>query len=201
MTFYRGVRFAEIFAVCAELLMAQGVPAAGQLQAQQAQVQDIRSAATKAATDWSATRNCPLPSNGTQVAAEKMIKLAPTVSTRRSKCHLETDRQNQVVTALTTAYLDSLSKQASSPPESCGLTLKSIQSTEFPVIFGDPDSGFLEIDGSQDKADIYIDGSRKGSIKQVFVLSSGKHTWRTMKCEESIEIAPNDSRKVYCSTK
>lgn len=131
--------------------------------------------------------------------AEKMTTLAPTVSTRRLKYNLQTERQNQVVMALTTAYLDSLSTQAGPRPDTCGITLESIQSTKFPSVFTDPDSGVLEVDGSQSKADIYIDSSRKGSIKQAFALSSGPHTWKTMKCEESIQIAPNDTKKVYCS--
>ncbi len=199
MTLRRGIRLAQVFATCIEFLVAQGVPSAGQSQTQQTQVQYIRSAATRAATDWSATHNCSLPSDGSQAVAEKMIKLAPTVSKRRLKYGLEADRQNQVVTSLTTVYLDSLPKQAGSQPEPCNITLKSIQSTELPTVFGDPDSGFLEVDGSQEKADIYIDGNRKGSIKQLFVLSSGKHTWRTMKCEDTIQITPNDTKNVYCA--
>ena len=74
-----------------------------------------------------------------------------------------------------------------------------IQLGSLPAVFNDPDNGFLLIDGSEGNADIYIDGNKKGSIKQMFVLSSGKHTWRTMKCEETIQIAPNDTKKVSCS--
>lgn len=197
MTFHRGLWTAEVFAVFVALLLTQSVPAKAQFQTAQAQVENVRSAATRAATDWSATRNCSLPLNGTQLVGEKMTALAPAVSTKRLKYSLETERQNQVVMAFTTAYLDSLPRQAAQPG-SCAITRESIQSTQFPPVFMDPDTGVLEVDGSQDKADIYIDGSKKGSIKQAFVLSAGKHLWKTMKCTESIQIAANDTRKVYC---
>ena len=199
MTFHGGIRPAEGFSMCLALLVALGIPAKAQVQTAQAQVPDVRNPATKAAAEWSASRNCSLPPNGSQVVAEKMIALAPTVSTKHSKYSLDAQRQNEVVTAFTTAYLDSLPKQSGAQAGGCAITRESIQTTQFPPIFMDPDTGVLEIDGSQAKADIYIDGSKKGSIKQAFVLSAGKHTWKTMKCAESIQIAPNDAKTVYCS--
>lgn len=198
MTFDRGLRPLKVFAVCVALTVAHGL-AIAQFGTVQQQAQDVQSASTKAAADWSATRKCSLPSNGSQLVAQKMAALAPTVSTRSSKYRLETGRQNQVVTAFTAAYLDSLPKQAGIQPGSCAISQESIQATQFPPVFMDPDTGFLEVDGSQANADIYIDGRKKGSIKQTFVLSSGKHTWKTMRCAESIQIEPNDVRQVYCS--
>lgn len=181
------------------LMSAHVVPAKAQLQTQQVRIEDVRVVAAKAATEWSATRGCGLPRNGNQVVAEKMTTLVPAVSAKRLKYNLRTEQQARVVTAFTTAYLDSLSKQAGPLPESCFISLESIQSTQFSAVFLDPDSGVLEVDGNQKKADIYIDGSKKGLIKQAFALSAGRHTWKTMKCDDVVQIAPNDNKQVYCS--
>ena len=193
-----GIRLRGALALCVQLLLAQEFTAIAQSQTQEAQVESIRKTATTTAANWGTTHDCILPLDGTQAVADKMTTLAPAVSTRRVKYDLPTQRQKDVVTALTTAYLDSLLKP-SALPFRCPSSFELIQSGSLPAVFNDPDSGFLLIDGSQGKADIYIDGNKKGSIKQTFVLSPGKHTWRTMKCEEAIQIAPNDTKKVFCS--
>jgi hypothetical protein len=193
-----GIRLRGAFALCVLLILAQGFAAVAQSQTQEVQVESIRKTATTTVANWGTTHNCVLSLDGTQAVADKMTTLAPAVSMRRLKYDLPAQRQKEVITALTTAYLDSLFKQAALPFR-CPSSFELIQSGSLPAAFNDPDSGFLLIDGSEAKADIYIDGNKKGSIKQMFVLSSGKHTWRTMKCEETIQIAPNDTKRVFCS--
>jgi hypothetical protein len=192
------IRLSGVFALCLQPVLAQEVAAVAQPQSQEAQVESIRKTAATTAANWGTTHNCVLPLDGKQAVADKMTTLAPAVSKRRLKYDLPAQRQKEVINALTTAYLDSLLKPAA-PPFHCPSSSEMVQSGSLPAVFNDPDSGFLLIDGSEGKADIYIDGNKKGSIMQMFVLSSGKHTWRTMKCEETIQIAPNDTKKVFCS--
>jgi len=81
----------------------------------------------------------------------------------------------------------------------CSVSIEAIQSVPFPSVFSQPGSGVLEIDGSQANADIYIDSVKKGSIKQAFAVSAGKHRWRTMKCDEDVQVAADETKKMYCS--
>jgi hypothetical protein len=180
-------------------LVVMGVVVVAQPQNQPAQLDDVRSAAARAATDWSVTRNCRLPANGGQIVGNKMTGLGADLSARWSKHSLPPGQQNGLVMGFTTAYLDSLATQTGLPPGSCFISEGAIQSAPFPSVFSDPDSGVLEIDGSEAKAAIYIDGAEKGSIRQAFAVSAGKHRWRTMKCEEDVQIEANETKKVYCS--
>ena len=41
----------------------------------------------------------------------------------------------------------------------------------------------------------------RGVIKQAFELSVGRHYWKTMKCEEVVEIAAKEEKKRYCKRK
>lgn len=100
--------------------------------------------------------------------------------------------------ALTAAYLDTVAAPNGTRPTLCVLAPESIQSTQFPLIFKEPDTGVLDVNGSQERAPIFIDGIRKGSIRQAFVLSIGEHTWKTMKCEERVQIAANETKRVDC---
>lgn len=198
------IRLGGLFALCVQLLLVQGFTTTAQSQARE-EVESVRATARSTVESWGKTHDCAFPIAGAQAVADKMTTLAPAVSARRVKYDLSDQRKDEVVVALTTAYLDALSKPEPKPDSKpplvfrCSVSLESIQSAAVPAIFNDPDSGFLLIDGSQDKADIYIDGRKKGQIQQTFILSTGKHIWRTMKCEEPIQISPNELKKVFCS--
>lgn len=98
------------------------------------------------------------------------------------------------------AYLDEATVSEFGPNRrNCRLNAAILAKYMLPPVATNPDTGVLDVDGSRRGADIYIDGVKKGNIRQAFILSVGPHRWKTMKCEEQVEIAPNGTKKVHCN--
>jgi len=92
----------------------------------------------------------------------------------------------------TQAYLGSLRHQIPEFGSSCNVAEGYVLAWGIPNEFKEIDSGYLEIDGTKKGAEIFIDGVKKGKIRQKFVVSVGTHKWKAMKCEETVYVNANE---------
>ncbi len=162
----------------------------------------ITAATIEATNEWAATRGCRVTPNGVKWVVMNMKGTANAFEEKRVKFALSPQEETMVIKGAAQAYLDQASVQEfGSLRKGCVVNEAVLTKFPFPPAAKNPDTGILDIDGSERGADIFIDGDKKGNIRQAFILSIGDHTWKTMKCEESVQVSPQVTKKVYCSKK
>lgn len=149
--------------------------------------------------EWNATRGCEITPDAEKVLLGQMEEIADTIRAKQVKYHLSSFQQKTVIKGIAYAYLDEVSvKEFGALRRNCRLNAARLVNHRLPPVAKNPDAGYLDVNGSTQGAEIYIDGEKKGYIRQKFILSVGSHLWKTMKCEERIEITPNETKTVYC---
>jgi len=155
-----------------------------------------------AQTEWTSTRNCRVTPDGEKVVQARVGEATSAIALKTQKYGLTKKEEVAAIKGVTKAYLDVASVQEFGPfRKDCVLTGLLLERASLPPLATSPDTGILEIDGLQTGADIFIDGDRKGVIRQAFVLSVGPHRWKTMKCEEIVQVAAKDDKKLFCRKK
>lgn len=162
----------------------------------------ISAVTTEGTEEWASTRGCQITQDGVRYVSAKMEGTADTLKVKGMRFGLTPIEERWVIKGVAQAYLDQVSVEEFGPARSgCVMNARVLMKYTLPAAARNPDTGILDVDGSRPGADIFIDGKKKGNIRQAFILSIGEHTWRTMKCEQSVQISPRETRRVYCSKK
>jgi hypothetical protein len=148
-------------------------------------------------TEWAASRGCDVSTDVTANVTNRLYANASVVEARAKQYGQTLDDQRKSVKGVTYAYLDVAAGDARGQG-SCTITAANIQRTSLPPLARDVQSGTLDVDGTTPGAQISIDGEMKGAIRQVFVVSVGRHVWETMKCKETVAIKAGDYVTRYC---
>lgn len=160
------------------------------------------SAVREGQMEWTATRKCRVTADGGKVVVARLGAVTSVMETKAEKYSLSSNEQSAAVKGVVKAYLDAASlEEFGAYRQGCVLTGSLLEGRFLPPLASSPDTGILEVDGSQIGADIFLDGDRKGVIKQAFVLSVGQHKWKTMKCEGVVEIVAKEEKKQFCARK
>lgn len=168
-----------------------------------APAEDILTAAARGEIpEWSATRRCKITPDAADVLVTKVQEAADTIQTKRLKYGLSPPQEQMAIRGITTAYLDEVSVARFGPNRrNCRINAAILANHILPALAKNPDTGILDIDGAEPGAEIYVDGVKKGYIRQSFIVSAGSHLWKTMKCQEQVHVTPNDIKAVYCKKK
>lgn len=152
--------------------------------------------------EWEASRGCGVSAEGANLLARRFTALSDVLETKSLKYKLTQAEDVSAVRGMVIAYLDHASLETFGPHrKGCYVDAAVVRKVGLPPILANPDTGILDINGSHIGADIFIDGVKKGNIRQAFVLSVGGHTWKSMKCEERVEIRANETLNRYCDKK
>jgi hypothetical protein len=179
------------------IVTASSLVAFGVLDARHVQGHD--ETVIEAKDRWAAARGCVVTPDGEQALLNRMQETEPVLESKKLRFGLTPDQARTVLRNHTYAYLDWASiKNFGAERSNCVVDAQSIQTVGLAPAFRNPDTGTLEIDGTVKGAPIYIDGQQLGNIAQMFVLSVGQHSWRTMRCEEQVRIVPNETLHRHC---
>jgi hypothetical protein len=156
-------------------------------------------AAVLRATDrWAETAPCSVTAEAKQAIGKAFEPLKSTLVATAARYGLDETATRRIIKSSTESYLDLVKMSGGFNGQVCKIEKGNVASIPVPQAVFRPDTGYLIIGGSKKGADIFLDGERKGQIQATFMLSVGNHNWKTMKCEEPVEIKPNETVSRYC---
>ena len=153
----------------------------------------------RAAGRWAESRPCLVTAEAKQaIAVAFKPLLTGTLVQKAQKYDMDEKTARLIIENSTESYLDLLKSSPELRGQACAIDTGTVVAFAIPKPNLAPETGYLLIDGLERGADIFINGERKGQIQARFVLSVGRHTWKTMKCEEAIDVRLNESISRYC---
>ena len=158
----------------------------------------VRVVAKQGVLLWAESRPCAVPADIAETVAEQMAANSAAFADRTARYNLTMTEESDTIRSTVYAYLDDVSMPTRIADSPCVVASQHLSVATVSVLARNPDTGFLDVDGRMPGAEIFIDGERKGIVRQMFVVSVGSHVWKTMGCEDRIVIAANETRRVRC---